>query len=187
MRKSMTLAVILMANMLTTTGCGILGGKPATLRNTVTPERSTPTSVHVLSLQQRTKLALQPTLYERVQVVTADGKPVTLNVQVQPLIFFSPALGGQQLFQALSQAKPAHSPVLIATGFMPNETKAQDVADTETLLKQYHITWPVYYVFGNPFGSLISGVPDTYVWRNGHVWHIPGTLSSPSEWNQALS
>jgi len=185
MRKFAWLCVI--ASTLVVTGCGILGDKPAPLRNTVTPERSTQTSVHVLSLQQRTKPATKPTLYEHVQVVTADGKPVTLDVQDHPLIFFSPALGGQQLFQVLSQAKPAHPPVLIATGFMPNETKAQDVADTQTLIKEHHITWPVYYVFENPFGSLISGVPDTYVWRNGHVWHIPGTLTSAAEWDQALS
>lgn len=175
-------------SVLAVTGCGVLGDKPATLRNTVTPERTTPQApVHVLSLKQRTQLATKPNLYEAVHVVTADGKPVTLDVQNQPLIFFSPALGGQQLMQVLSQAKPTHPPALIATAFMPNETRAQDIADTETLLKQYHITWPVYYDFDNAFGSLISGVPDTYVWRNGHVWHIPGTLSSASEWNQALS
>lgn len=174
---------------LAVTGCGVFGSKPSTpFPNTVTPQRpASQAQVHVLSLKQRTQLAVKPTIYEHVQVTTANGKPVTLNVQDQPLIFFSPALGGQQLFATLSQAKPAQAPALIATGFMPNQTKAQDITATEALLKQFHVTWPVYYLFGNPFGSIISGVPDTYVWRNGHVWHIPGTLSSASEWDQALS
>ncbi|PWI56574.1 hypothetical protein BM613_13025 [Sulfoacidibacillus thermotolerans] len=149
--------------------------------------QATPTNeIHVLSVTQRTHLASNPARYEGLALSLATGKKITVSVKQQPLIFFSPNLGGQALLQELAQVHVSPTPLLISTGFPSTFTQQQAVAETQELVSQTHISWPIVYDFTNPFGTVISGLPDTYVWKNGHVWEIPGALPHAAQWQKAL-
>ena len=169
------------AVLLAVSGCGVLPFHKFRSAQVVSSA-----AVHVLSLTQRTQEALNPTAYYAVHVKAADHTSGTVSVKQQPLIFFSPSLGGSQLMSELSKARVAIPPVLVATGFPPGTSHAAAVKETSTLLNRFGLHWRVVYGFRNLFGTLVTGLPDTYVWRDGHVWHIPGLLPTAVEWSKAL-
>ncbi|PWI54889.1 hypothetical protein BM613_13530, partial [Sulfoacidibacillus thermotolerans] len=90
--------------------------------------------------------------------------------------------------QAVAETKKqvSQTHISISTGFPSTFTQQQAVAETQELVSQTHISWPIVYDFTNPFGTVISGLPDTYVWKNGHVWEIPGALPHAAQWQKAL-
>lgn len=165
------------------TGCGVPVAHPTTEQ----AAQKSASPVHVLGLSQRTHLALTPTQYESLSLSSATGTKVVASVRQQPLIFFSPSMGGKILLQKLAEVHVSPTPLLISTGFPPHVTQKQAVSETQKLLAQTHVNWPIAYDFGDPFGTLTSGLPDTYIWRNRHVWEIPGLLPHVAQWQKALT
>jgi hypothetical protein len=140
--------------------------------------------VKVQSLAVRTSLATNPPLYDQIHVQDAKGNPKVLSVKTTPLFFFSYWTGQAPLIQLKTEWNEFQTkPVLICTGW-PKGTSIKDaVSKTDLLLKQVGLTnAEVDYFSQNPFGTYVSGLPDTYVWQSGHVYHVPGTLPSASDW-----
>ena len=209
MRKN-GLFIGLSAVLLAGAAAAVLTVSPAVVGPTGATTLPPRPSIPVLTLKERTQPALTPTVYEHLSVGTASGHTVLVSVRRQPLIFWSPNLGGKRLVEELvaihgdralrpkvppGPERPGRTdrPLLIATGFPPGLSRHRAIRETESLLRAVHLTWRCDYLWGDPFERVVSGVPDTYVWRrsgrtgHGRVWHIPGLLLTPAEWAQALA
>lgn len=146
----------------------------------------------LISLSSRMTIAPNPTVYEQLQVTDELGHTQIVDVRKTPVSFFNYMDTDNLKAFASIWGSLKEKPTLICTGW-PKGTKMADVIQqTKAALTSTGLTQATVYYLNdsNPYlatgGKYVSGLPDTYVWKNSLVYHVPGVLPSATDWIQVF-
>ncbi|EPZ47895.1 MULTISPECIES: hypothetical protein [Alicyclobacillus] len=155
-------------------GTSVSTEKP--LESKSTPVKSAQnTTAHLISLQARehTVSSKQAQQYHTIPVITSTGQSKTLDVADSPVVFVSDM--DPSILQQLGGGKYKHEPTIVVTWPKPNETVKTELENVQKEAKSLNLKETVVALNGNS-KKWITGVPDTYVEKNGKVTEIPGIL-----------
>lgn len=139
---------------------------------------TSPSKPQLLTLSQREHnlSTTQSDKYHAIPVLTATGEHATLDVSKHPVVFV--AGWDTSVLRQFAGQKFASEPTLVVTWPRPKETLQQDMDRVILAARQLHLINPVVALDSTRPTQWITGLPDTYVSRNGKVMEVPGTLAT---------
>jgi len=140
--------------------------------------QTSPSKPQLLTLSQREHnlSTIQSDKYHAIPVLTRAGEHSTLDVSKHPVVFV--ADWDTSVLREFAGQKFASEPTLVVTWPRSREILLQDMDKVILVAKQLHLSNPVVALDSTRPTQWITGLPDTYVSRNGTVMEVPGTLAT---------
>lgn len=139
---------------------------------------TSPSKPQLLTLSQREHnlSTTQSDKYHEIPVITATGKHAMLDVSKHPVVFV--ADWDTSVLRQFTGQKFESEPTFVVTWPQPKETLQQEMDKVSLAAKQLHLANPVVALDSTKPTQWITGLPDTYVSKNGTVTEVPGTLAT---------